>query len=111
MLDILQDPVVLVMLVLVVILIIVIAIGSFYHVHKTSFKPIFKELSDGSVQMECTGFGGIQTTRTKRFFDQYKLGMELIYKSNRYKIVEFKELKDPSLLKEELKVVAYLEKV
>ncbi|OCG20956.1 hypothetical protein A9G11_09690 [Gilliamella sp. wkB108] len=111
MFDILTDPIVLIILIVAVILFIAVAIGSYRHVHKTGFKPTFRKLSDGSVQLECTGFGGLQTTRTKRFYEKYKLGMELIYENKRYKIVEFKELIDPSLLQEDRKIVAYLEEV
>lgn len=110
MLELLQAPVFLVLIIIIFILVAAIAVGSYLHVHKPKFNPVFKKLSDGSVQMECTGFAGIQTTRTKLYYEKYKPGMELMYQGQKYKIVEFKEVSDPGLLKQELKIVAYLEK-
>ena len=60
--------------VLIVICITAVIIGSWYHVKKAKFTPTFIELENGNLQMEFYEFGGIQTSRTKRFHETYKVG-------------------------------------
>ncbi|MDR1136576.1 MAG: hypothetical protein LBL49_10475 [Clostridiales Family XIII bacterium] len=59
--------------------------------------------------MEFYDFGGLQTARTKRFYEQYKVNMRVAYEGKQYRVSAFKELKDNSLTRENMKIVAYLE--
>jgi hypothetical protein len=106
-----MDPFILVCGILFGALVIGIIIGSYHHVHKASFKPKFVLLSDGSLQMEFYNFGGLQTERTKRFYNQYSIGMEIAYQNKRFKITQIKEIDDSSTLRLDKKIVAYLEEV
>jgi hypothetical protein len=90
-------------------LVVAIIIGSYHHVHKAGFKPKFVILSDNSIQMEFYNFGGLQTKRTERFYDEYKVGMEIVYQNKKYKIAQFKEITDSSVMRPDKKIVAYLE--
>lgn len=110
MLDFSEDPELLIILAIIIVFIIIAAVGIYHHNYKAGFKPIFRAFSDGSVQMEFMGFG-LKTVRTKRFYEQYTLGMSISYQGQLYKIVEFKEQPHYSLLQSTTKIVAYLEKV
>jgi hypothetical protein len=105
-----MDPFLLVCGVLILGLVVAVVIVSHYHVHKAAFKPKFVVLSDNSIQMEFYNFGGLQTKRTERFYEQYKAGMEFLYQNKKYKITEFKEITSLDL-RSEKKIVAYLEEV
>ena len=74
-----------------IVLLVVLIVGLNHHIHKAPFKPRFKRFSDGSLQMEFTGFGGMQTARTKRFNEQYEEGMKVEYQGIEYEIEEIKE--------------------
>ena len=74
-----MDPILIILLALIVVLVIVIAVASYNHVNKSSFNPKFIQLSDGSLIMEFYNFGGLQTARTKRFYEQYKPGMTVTH--------------------------------
>ncbi|MDR0501342.1 MAG: hypothetical protein LBG97_08920 [Coriobacteriales bacterium] len=104
-----MDPFLLVCGILIVVLLVAIIIGSYHHVHKAGFKPKFVVLSDNSVQMEFYNFGGLQTKRTERFYAEYKVGMEIVYQNRKYKITQFKEIDDASLMRPDKKIVAYLD--
>jgi hypothetical protein len=106
-----MDPFILVCGILFFGLIIIIGIVSYKHVHNTPFKPKFVISGDNNIQMEFYNFGGIQTERTKRFYSQYTVGMEVQYQNRKYKITGFKELKDSSTIRVDKKIVAYLEEI
>ncbi|MDR3258152.1 MAG: hypothetical protein LBT51_00870 [Fusobacteriaceae bacterium] len=106
-----MDPFILVCGILFIVLIIIIIIASYNHVHKASFKPKFVTLSDNSIQMEFYNFGGIQKERTRRFYSQYTIGMEILHQNKKYKITEFKEIDDSSTIRVDKKIVAYLEEI
>ena len=92
-----------------VVLIVIVIIGSYHHVHKAGFKPKFVRLSDGSIQMEFDGFGGIQSSRTKRFHEEYRQGMTVSYQGGEYIITDIQEQSNPTLARADLKMVCYLE--
>ena len=106
-----MDPFVLVMFGIAAALIVAIAIGSVYHVKKAKFKPVFRRLSDGSLQMEFTGFGGLQTTRTERFQAEYPVGRQVSYQGKLYQIVDIRAVSDAGLARTDLKMVCYLEEI
>ncbi|MFV0362883.1 MAG: hypothetical protein ACK5LL_07320 [Suipraeoptans sp.] len=93
-----------------VVLVIIIIFSSYYHVKKAKFKPKFRELSDGSIQMEFGEFGGAQTSRTERFLQEYKIGQEVTYGGEKYFIEEIREVSDPSVVRNDIKMVCYLTK-
>jgi hypothetical protein len=97
------------LVIVIVVLLIIVVVASYHHVHKAAFKPKFRRLPDGSLSMEFAGFGGLQTSRTKRFHEQYKIGTVVVHEGKRYKIAQLKEISDPSLIREDVKIVAYLE--
>ncbi len=104
-----MDPIVLIMCAIIFVLVIVAIIGSRNHVRKAAFKPKFMKLGDGTVNMEFYNFGGLQTARTKRFYEQYKVGMQVSCEGKEYRIAEFKEVAIDSLVRSDVKIVAYLE--
>ena len=103
------DSVFIILCGIIILLVIIVAVASYRHVHKTGFKPKFIHLSDGSVKMEFYNFGWIQRDRTKRFYEQYKAGMTVPYNGTSYRITELKEISDSSILRPDVKIVAYLE--
>jgi hypothetical protein len=105
------DPFLLVCGAIILVLVIAIVLGTYHHVYKAKFKPKFIQFSDGSLQMEFSEFGGVQTTRTERFYKQYKIGMQITHNGKNYEIVQFKEICNPSVIRTDLKIVAYLEEV
>ncbi|MDR3314937.1 MAG: hypothetical protein LBS98_00420 [Coriobacteriales bacterium] len=107
------DPFLLVCFALIAVLLVIVVIGVYRHAHKTPFKPKFVGLSDGSLQMEFYDFTkDSSSTRTKRFYAQYHVDLEVPYKNRHYKIVEIKEIADPRLLGgSDTKIVAYLEEI
>jgi len=96
---------------IIIVLIIVLIVGINHHIHKAPFKPKFKKLSDGSLQMEFIGFGGLQTSRTKRFHEQYKVGMKVEYQGKRYEIEEIKEQSEVTAMRADIVMVCYLREV
>jgi hypothetical protein len=106
-----MDSFILVCGIIIFVLVVAVVIGSYRHVHKSGFKPKFVTLSDNSIQMEFYNFGGLQTKRTERFYAEYKVGMEILYQNKKYKITQLKEISDPSLIRPDKKIVAYLEEV
>ena len=92
-------------------LIVTVIVGSYYHVHKAKFKPKFRKLSDGSLQMEFSGFAGLQTSRTKRFYEQYKVGMKIEYDGKFYEIEEIKEQAELGVARTDQIMVCYLREV
>ena len=96
---------------LILVIIVIIIIGVYRHTYKAAFKPKFIALSDGSLKMEFYNFGGVQTTRTKRFYEQYQVGMVVPHNGRQYRIAELKEVADLTWSGQDLKMVAYLEEV
>jgi hypothetical protein len=96
---------------IIIVLIIVLVVGINHHIHKAPFKPKFKKLSDGSLQMEFDGFGGIQTSRTKRFLEEYKEGMKVEYQGKMYEIEEIKEQSEVTVTRTDRVMVCYLREV
>ena len=109
--DILKDPVFLALCAAIIILVVIIAVGSRRHVHKDAFKPTFERSGDGSLRMVCAGFGGLQSARSRRFYEQYKVGMRVFYQNKPYTITGFEEVFDKDALIPDLKIIAYLEEV
>ena len=105
------DPLLIACVALIVILLVIVVVGVYHHNHKATFSPKFVKLSDGSVQMEFLDFvKNSSSARTKRFYQQYYVGLEVSYVSQRYKIAEIKEITDLKLLGgSDAKIVAYLE--
>lgn len=99
------------LIVFIIIMIGVVIIGSYHHVNKAKFKPIYKTLSDGSLQIEFSGFGGLQKERTKRFLDEYSVGMNIIYNDKEYIVEEIKEVAEGTITRADLKMVLYLKEV
>ena len=94
-----------------IVLLVVLIVGLNHHIHKAPFKPRFKQISDGSLQMEFNGFGGVQTARTKRFHEQYKVGKQVEYQEKRYEIEEIKEQSEVTLVSGDIIMVCYLREV
>jgi len=102
------DLVFTIMLGIIVVLLVIAVIGIRHHLYKAKFNPEFRSLSDGSLQMEFAGFGGIQTTRTKRFYEQYRIGMKVEYQGNEYQIEEIQQQSDPSMIRRDVIMICYL---
>lgn len=97
--------------VLIVICITAVIIGSWYHVKKAKFTPTFIELENGDLQMEFYEFGGIQTSRTKRFHETYKVGQSIRYKGESFVISEIKEIPYTSAAGGDIKMAVYLDRI
>ena len=81
---------------------------SYYHAHKSNFRPKFLALHDGRLQMEFDGFGGIQMTRAERFYEQYHEGMQVTYDGIQYVIAQIREIPNRSVVKTDIKMVCTL---
>ena len=111
------DPEFLILFGILIALVVTFVATSYRHVHKTGFKHKFIHLADGGLKMEFYKFGGggLQTTRTKRFYNQYRVGMTITHENKQYKISKLNEADDTSLLVAlilpDMKIIAYLEEV
>jgi len=99
------------LLILVVALVIAIVYGIYHHTHKEDFEPKFVRLEDGSLKVEFHGFGGIQKSRTKRFYGQYKVGSLISYEDKQYEILELTEAHHSHLMRIDIKIVAHVREV
>ncbi|BDR54995.1 hypothetical protein KIMH_11060 [Bombiscardovia apis] len=81
------------------------------HPKQDNFTPTFKTLSDGSVQMEFSGFGGaFQEKRIKRFHEQYQVGMVVEHEGQNYRIVQIQDHDVAGMVLDKV-FVAYLERM
>ncbi len=96
--------------VIIIVLVIAIIIGSRNHVKNAPFKPEFRKDQNGNLIMEFLNFGGIQSERTKRFHDAYKVGMVITHENRSYEIVRLEQMTYETLAKKyNVKMVAYLQ--
>lgn len=87
---------------------VVIASGARHNINVQPLKPVYKQLSDGSLQMEFFDFTVFETNRDRRLLRQYPAGTVVEYKGKRYSVAQCKKLQDDRPQKN-YKYVIYLE--
>ncbi|RBP97765.1 hypothetical protein CRD60_03940 [Bifidobacterium aemilianum] len=94
-------------LLVIVIAIIFCVVHTLRHPVPISFEPVFKTFPDGSVQMEFSGVEGAK--RTKRFHEEYQVGMPIEYEGQAYTIAQIKEHHEAGMVYAKI-ITAYLER-
>ena len=79
-----------IVLLIFIVLLMILIIAIYYNASKAKYKSKFKRNSDGSLQMEIVGPGGLPVNR-KRFHEQYRVGNAVDYQGEKYVIEEIKD--------------------